>query len=125
MKAFGQERGLRVYDDVKRLERDFPAQMAKIRERSGADKDDLLILAGVAGRAQEPPPRGDGVPGVRPTAPVRGAEVQRPPQAARSEESAVSCGWWISRCSNGTRKRAAGPPHTTRSLRCMTRTWRS
>jgi aspartyl-tRNA synthetase len=45
IRAFGQERGLRVYDDVKRLDRDFPAQMAKIRERSGAGENDLLILA--------------------------------------------------------------------------------
>ena len=26
LKAFGQERGLRVFDDVKRLERDFPSR---------------------------------------------------------------------------------------------------
>ena len=45
IKAFGQERGLRVYDDVKRLERDFPAQMAQIRQRTGAGENDLLILA--------------------------------------------------------------------------------
>ncbi|MCZ2148777.1 MAG: aspartate--tRNA ligase [Bryobacterales bacterium] len=49
IKAFGQERGLRVFDDVKRLERDFPAQMAKVRERSGAGENDLLIVAGWAG----------------------------------------------------------------------------
>ena len=28
LKAFGQERGLRIYDDVKRLDRDFPEQMS-------------------------------------------------------------------------------------------------
>jgi aspartyl-tRNA synthetase len=49
LKAFGQERGLRVYDDVKRLERDFPAQMAEVRKRTGAGEEDLLILAGWAG----------------------------------------------------------------------------
>jgi len=46
LKAFGEERGLRVYDDVKRLERDFPAAMAAVRERTGAGPDDLLLLAG-------------------------------------------------------------------------------
>ncbi|MBM3726143.1 MAG: aspartate--tRNA ligase [Acidobacteria bacterium] len=46
LKAFGQERGLRVFDDSKRLERDFPAAMAVVRERTGAGEDDLLILAG-------------------------------------------------------------------------------
>jgi aspartyl-tRNA synthetase len=44
-KAFGQERGLRVFDDPKRLERDFPGPMAKVRERTGAGENDLLVLA--------------------------------------------------------------------------------
>jgi aspartyl-tRNA synthetase len=46
LKAFGQERGLRVYDDVKRLERDFPEAMARLRERVGAAEEDLLLAAG-------------------------------------------------------------------------------
>ena len=49
MKAFGQERGLRVYDDVKRLDRDYPAEMAKVRERAGAAEEDLLLLCGWPG----------------------------------------------------------------------------
>ena len=49
LKAFGQERGLRVYDDAKRLERDFPEPMKKVRERTSAAEDDLLILAGWPG----------------------------------------------------------------------------
>ena len=48
-KAFGQERGLRVYDDPKRLERDYPEAMAKVRERCGAKEDGLLVLAAWAG----------------------------------------------------------------------------
>jgi aspartyl-tRNA synthetase len=44
-KAVGQEKGLRVYDDPKRLERDCPEQMAKVRERCGAKEDSLLVLA--------------------------------------------------------------------------------
>src|ERR1700724_4305453 len=35
LKAFGTERGLRVFDDAKRLERDYPDAMAKVRERHG------------------------------------------------------------------------------------------
>jgi aspartyl-tRNA synthetase len=35
-----------VFDDAKRLERDYPAQMAKVRERVKPNEDDLLILAG-------------------------------------------------------------------------------
>jgi aspartyl-tRNA synthetase len=49
LKAVGQERGLRVYDDMKRLERDFPNQMAEVRNRTGAAEDDLLLLAGWGG----------------------------------------------------------------------------
>jgi aspartyl-tRNA synthetase len=48
-KAFGQERGLRVYDDSKRLERDFAGPMAQVRERCGAGENDLLFLATWAG----------------------------------------------------------------------------
>jgi len=49
LKAFGTERGLRVFDDPKRLERDFPEPMARVRERVGANDDDLLLLASWAG----------------------------------------------------------------------------
>jgi aspartyl-tRNA synthetase len=52
LKAFGQERGLRVYDDPKRLERDFPSQMAKVRERVQPGEFDLTILAGGSGPAK-------------------------------------------------------------------------
>jgi aspartyl-tRNA synthetase len=48
-KSFGQERGLRVYDDAKRLDRDFPDQMAKVRERCAAGENDLIVLATWAG----------------------------------------------------------------------------
>jgi aspartyl-tRNA synthetase len=48
-KAYGQERGLRVYDDPKRLDRDYPAQMAAVRERIQPGPDDSLILAGWPG----------------------------------------------------------------------------
>ncbi len=49
LKAAGTERGLRVYDDSKRLERDFPEAMAQVRARTGASDEDLLLLAGWAG----------------------------------------------------------------------------
>jgi aspartyl-tRNA synthetase len=49
LKAAGQERGLRVYDDAKRLERDFPEPMAAVRNRVNTSEDDLLILAGWPG----------------------------------------------------------------------------
>jgi aspartyl-tRNA synthetase len=46
LKAFGVERGLRVFDDMKRLERDAPESVAKVRVRTGAGENDLLFLAG-------------------------------------------------------------------------------
>ncbi|MEK7750578.1 MAG: aspartate--tRNA ligase, partial [Acidobacteriota bacterium] len=46
LKIHGQERGLRVYDDVKRLDRDFPEPMAALRERTGVTENDLLLVAG-------------------------------------------------------------------------------
>jgi aspartyl-tRNA synthetase len=49
LKAFGQERGLRVFDDMKRLERDFPEALARVRERILPAEDDLMLLAGWAG----------------------------------------------------------------------------
>jgi aspartyl-tRNA synthetase len=49
LKAFGQERGLRVFDDAKRMERDYPEPMAKVRERCGAGENDLLMLAAWGG----------------------------------------------------------------------------
>jgi aspartyl-tRNA synthetase len=49
LKAFGQEKGLRVYDDIKRLDRDFAEPMTAVRARIGAAEDDLLLLAGWSG----------------------------------------------------------------------------
>lgn len=46
LKAAGQEKGLRVFDDMKRLERDFPDVMPKLRERTGATEEDLVLIAG-------------------------------------------------------------------------------
>jgi aspartyl-tRNA synthetase len=56
LKASGQERGLRVYDDPKRLDRDFPEQMNALRARIGAEDEDLLLLAGWGGEPKGPKP---------------------------------------------------------------------
>ena len=53
LKAYGAERGLRVYDDSKRLDRDFAEPMEKVRERTGATGDDLLLLAGWSGEPRK------------------------------------------------------------------------
>ena len=49
LKAFGNQLGLRVYDDFKRLERDYSGSMAQVRERTRAQENDLLVLATWAG----------------------------------------------------------------------------
>ena len=51
LKAFGQERGLRVFDDPKRLDKDYPEAMAQVRARTGATEEDTLLLANWAGEA--------------------------------------------------------------------------
>jgi aspartyl-tRNA synthetase len=44
LKAMGPERNVRVYDDVKRLERDYPGPMSEVRKRTRATEEDLLFL---------------------------------------------------------------------------------
>jgi len=53
VKALGQEKGLRIFDDLKRLERDFAEPMAKVKERVKAADDDLVILAGYDGKQRK------------------------------------------------------------------------
>ena len=49
LKDYGKERGLSVYDDPKRLDRDFADAMTQVRARTGATENDLLLLAGWRG----------------------------------------------------------------------------
>src|SRR5580692_8048595 len=49
LKEFGKERGLRVFDDPKRLDKDYPDAMKQVRARVSAQDDDLLLVAGWAG----------------------------------------------------------------------------
>jgi len=48
LKAAGAERNLKVYDDLRRLERDFPEPVARLRQRAGIEEDDLVLLATAA-----------------------------------------------------------------------------
>ena len=56
LKAFGQERGLRVFDDPKRLDRDYAEAMAKVRELVKPQEEDSLMLAGWSGEPSGPKP---------------------------------------------------------------------
>jgi aspartyl-tRNA synthetase len=47
---FGERKEARLVDDLKRLEKSFPEAVARVREMSGGEADDLLVLA--AGPAQ-------------------------------------------------------------------------
>jgi aspartyl-tRNA synthetase len=49
LKTFGQEKGLRVYDDLKRIERDFPDAIAPLRSRTNTTEEDLLLIVGWPG----------------------------------------------------------------------------
>jgi aspartyl-tRNA synthetase len=53
LKAFGTERGLRVYDDLKKLDE---ALVQQARAASGAAEDDLLLIAGWPGAPAGPRP---------------------------------------------------------------------
>ena len=53
LKAFGTERGLRVYDDLKKLDETLVAQA---RAASGAAEEDLLLIAGWPGAPAGPRP---------------------------------------------------------------------
>jgi aspartyl-tRNA synthetase len=46
-----KETGAKLFDDMKRLEKTIPESMARVRERSGADPHDLLVLVAGAQRA--------------------------------------------------------------------------
>ena len=48
LRAFGAERNLKVYDDLRRLERDFPAPMTQVKQRLEAQEGDLVMLATAA-----------------------------------------------------------------------------
>ncbi|HZU42487.1 MAG TPA: aspartate--tRNA ligase [Terriglobales bacterium] len=57
-----QREGAKIFEDVKRLEKTFPDAMAKVRERSGAQADDLLVI--VAGGVRPATHKSEG--GVKP-----------------------------------------------------------
>jgi aspartyl-tRNA synthetase len=58
LRDFGKEKGLRVFGDMKRLDKDFPEAMAAVRARIGAQEDDLLMLAGWGGGPEGKAPEG-------------------------------------------------------------------
>ena len=63
---FGDRKKAKLFEDSKRLEKSFPEAMAKVRELSGAQADDLLVLIA-----------GDGHPGEHPSESIVGPEVKQ------------------------------------------------
>ena len=55
-KAFGSDLGLRVFDDVKRLDRDFPQPMQAVRDAIHFEEGDLLTLGTATVRPDDPLP---------------------------------------------------------------------
>lgn len=56
LKALGPEHKLRVFEDVKRLSRDFPEAMDGVREQTGFEEGDLLVLVTSAETPRSPKP---------------------------------------------------------------------
>jgi len=56
LKPMGTELGLRVFDDMKRLDRDFTEPMKNVRERISVEDGDLLVLVTVADKPSGPKP---------------------------------------------------------------------
>jgi aspartyl-tRNA synthetase len=56
---FGDRKEARLVDDMKRLEKSFPEAVAKVREISGAQADDLLALVAAPAELQKAATRAD------------------------------------------------------------------
>src|SRR5690606_15158262 len=56
VRPFGMERGIKIFDDPKGLEKKFPEAMVALRERTGLEEDDLLLLATLAEQPKGPKP---------------------------------------------------------------------
>ena len=125
LKAFGQERGLRVYDD-----RQAPG--ARLSRADGQGARALRRRRRTTCWCWRPGPASRRA--IVPRRPSTRRAASCACTARRSSTTATSCstrrissssGWWTSPCSNGTRKRTAGTRRTIRSPRCTTRTSRS
>jgi aspartyl-tRNA synthetase len=46
LRAYGTERGAKIFDDLKHFEKNFPSQAPAIREKVEATEEDLVLLAG-------------------------------------------------------------------------------
>ena len=79
LKEYGTERGLRVYDDLKKLDAKLVEQA---RAASGAAEDDLLLIAGWPGAPQGQRPEETFYQACGQLRLFAGAEIQRPAQAA-------------------------------------------
>jgi len=59
-RAFAAERGMKLFDDLRHLEKNFPAQVASVRELVGAEAQDLVLLLASpvreAGQPESQPP---------------------------------------------------------------------
>jgi aspartyl-tRNA synthetase len=50
---FGERKDAKLFEDAKRLEKSFPEAMAKVREKSGTELGDLLVIVAGNGRLPE------------------------------------------------------------------------
>ena len=57
LRQFATERGAKTFDDVRHLEKNFPAQIAAIRKQSEATAEDLLLLVAAPAQPSTHPDR--------------------------------------------------------------------
>jgi aspartyl-tRNA synthetase len=56
---FGEHKDARLVDDIRRLEKSFPEAVVKVRELSGAQPEDLLVLVGAPAQLEKAATRAD------------------------------------------------------------------
>jgi aspartyl-tRNA synthetase len=56
---FGERKEAKLIDDIKRLEKSFPEAVAKVREISGAQPDDLVVLVAAPAQLEKAATRAD------------------------------------------------------------------
>src|SRR5579864_2016403 len=78
---FHAKGGAKIFEDAKRLEKSFPEAMAKVREQSSAQADDLLVLVA-----------GNGHPGEHPSESIVDPEVKQHDAAVYTAAGALRVG---------------------------------
>jgi len=116
---------LRVFDDPKKLDRDYPEAMVKVRELVNPSEEDSLMIAGWAGEPTGPKPEETALKACGQFRLHAGQKYNDRHKLARSDGVQVHLGDRVPDVSSGTRTRRNGTRRIIRSARCSMRIWRS